>query len=205
MPIDWKTIRVPGILFLVALALCFGAIEGGIYYQDAQKKILRKETRRLKKMQRKHNMAASDIEQVHVNYPRFQEMEQRGIIGVENRIAWVENLTLQARGMHLKTLTYAISPPRDWAPSFMKMSGDVGVYVSDMTLEARLLHEGDLLQLLERLRTSNRGLFTVGNCEMKRLRDKIMRSSVDSNLESRCTLMWFNVRSKSGKWGQGEE
>ena len=204
MPIDLKMVRIPGIVFLIALAVCFGAIQGGMYYQGFQEKKLRKEKRRLKKMQRKHNTAAADVEQVHVNYPRFLQMQKRGVVGVENRIAWVENLTTHGRRMHLSSLSYAISPPRDWSPTFITLWGDVGLYVSDMTLETKLLHEGDLLRLLERLQESSQGLFTVGSCELKRIKEKINRSSADPNIDGRCTLMWFNVRSRSGKWGSGE-
>ena len=205
MSVDLSIVRTPLIVFAVSLLFCFGAIEGGVLFVDAQEKMLRQETQRLRQMERKHGTAAEDVKQVHVNYPRFQEMARQGIIGGEDRIAWVEDLTTQGQRMNLTTLTYAIAPPRAMEPTFQRLTGDVGLFASDVTLQTRLLHEVDLLTLLSRLERDGTGLLTVGDCLLTRLHDRINSTVADPNIEAKCTLMWLNVRSRSGKWGvEGE-
>ena len=84
----------------------------------------------------------------------FKQLQERGIIGDEQRLDWVE-LLKEIRDKHrLIDLHYEISPQR----LLDGHSGDsFSFFASAMKVQLKLLHEEDLTRLLDELRRLDRG------------------------------------------------
>ncbi|MFW5395421.1 MAG: hypothetical protein XXXNARYT_001149, partial [Candidatus Accumulibacter regalis] len=96
----------------------------------------------------------------------FNTLRERGIIGNEQRLDWVE-LLKDIRDKHrLIDLRYEIAPQR-------MLDGQVGndfvVFASSMRLELKLLHEEDLTRLLDDLQRQAKALIRVKSCRIERL------------------------------------
>ena len=198
--IDLKLLRTAGIAFLTSIGVTVGLIVGSGYFEDTQKVNVRKESLRVRSMQRKHASATEDIKEVGIYFPQFETLRKRGIVGEADRVKWVETLGKEAKEMNLTSLRYAISPATEFRPKFAFILGDIKPMTSGMTISMDLLHEEDLLNLLARLEESNQGLYIVSDCEMTRTVMKIRRNSAAPNLGGECTLQWFNIQSRSEDW-----
>ncbi|MBF0193758.1 MAG: hypothetical protein HQL71_04335 [Magnetococcales bacterium] len=198
--IDLNMIRKTAIALGIAIAVTTALIFGSAYFADLQDKIAKKEARRVVQMRQKQNVAAEDVKQIGVFFPKFQLLRQRGIIGVTDRVKWVETLSEEANNLNFSSLKYAISPATEFKLKFKFDQGDAQVMATDMTLSMDMLHEEDLVNLLERLEYRNQGLYIVNECQITRKADKIKRNSTSPNMNGGCTLKWFNIKSRNGLW-----
>ena len=122
----------------------------------------------------------------------FNKLQERGIIGDEPRLDWVE-LLKEIRDQHrLIDLRYEIAPQRqlDGQPG-----SDFAFYASAMKLQLKLLHEEDLTRLLDDLREQAKALIRVKSCRMERLEATgEERGGGRANLQADCEIDWLTLR-----------
>jgi hypothetical protein len=200
--IDVNMIRKTAIALGVAFAVTAAMIMGSAYFADVQDKNAIKQARRVVQMRQKQNVAAEDVKQIGVFFPQFQLLRQRGVIGVTDRVQWVETLSEEANNLNFTSLKYAISPAVEFKLKFKFDQGDAQIMATAMTLSMDMLHEEDLVNLLERLEDRNQGLYIVNECQIIRNTKKIKRNSASPNMNGGCTLKWFNVKSRQGFWDE---
>ncbi|MDR0439923.1 MAG: hypothetical protein LBI59_02930 [Candidatus Accumulibacter sp.] len=126
----------------------------------------------------------------------FRQLEARGVVGEEQRLEWVELLGEIRDRFHMIEVRYEFSPRR--VLDDVARAGGFGLYASAMKLNARLLHEEDLIRLLDALHRQARALIRVRHCEVKRLSGvgEVMRGL----LESECLIDWITL----GDGGAGD-
>lgn len=127
----------------------------------------------------------------------FNQLQERGIIGEEQRLEWVELLKDIRDQRRLIDLRYDISPQRalDSGPA-----SDFAFYGSAMKIELKLLHEEDLTRLLGDLQSQARALIRVNSCHVERLPPTAHeRGEGWANLSADCEIEWLTVRDVSKK------
>ncbi|MQA42805.1 peptide chain release factor family protein [Rugamonas aquatica] len=99
--------------------------------------------------------------------PQFVMLRQRGLIGDENRLDWVEQIRQIQERRKLPPLSYDIEPQQAVKLDAPVPLGDYALRGSRMSLRMELLHEGDLFNFLEDLR--QRSYYAVQECTLKRI------------------------------------
>ncbi len=124
------------------------------------------------------------------NYlPRYQQLVERGYLQGEQRLEFLEKLRQTQREQALFDMEYALNPQQDW----LAANDELKVRASTIDLKTKLLHEGDLLPLLDNLRTIPNGWITPFDCEIERLDNVGSNSQFSANLNATCKLYWFSV------------
>lgn len=129
----------------------------------------------------------------------FQEIVARGIVGPEKRLEWVELIGDIRRQRQLLDPEYEFQPQ---AP----MGAPVGGFQfvgSPMSLRLPLLHEGDLLGLLDDLQTRAPALVQPRECVIERQQVQATRDSPPINLLATCELQWITIRRSGGTPREG--
>ncbi len=140
-------------------------------------------------------IAAGDEEQVIRTYlPKYEEFTRQGVVGLEQRLNWMEALRAASQDLKLPSVRYDIHPQEVYTGMFPARSGRFQVYASRMQLTLGLLHEEDLLRLLAKLRDTAVGLFTVEKCTLRRVAGGIEPDPNRANLDAECTLAWLTMR-----------
>jgi len=122
----------------------------------------------------------------------FRSLVDRGILQDERRLDLIE-LVAELRKRHgLVSLEYDIAPQRP-LPGTTYVS--VEVLASRVKLKARAVHEGDALAFIDDLARSQRGLYPVERCAMKRI-DSEAPTAARPRIEAECTLEWITLREK---------
>jgi hypothetical protein len=62
----------------------------------------------------------------------------------------------------------------------------------------RLLHEGDLFNILNRLNNNAKGIFSLSSCRLSQ-NGKIVESADAPNINAECDLQWFTIKLANGK------
>lgn len=131
----------------------------------------------------------------------FLKLVNQGIVGEENRLSWFETIqnTTKKRGMPL--VKYSISSQRALKESNLKKEyNGINVFKSNMTLDVKMAHEGDLFALLNDLSKAE-GLYTVDTCRIEMLSKK--DADVVNNMKAYCELGWYSIkRTKTNQGGK---
>lgn len=125
------------------------------------------------------------------NLPQYQKLFNQGAIGEEKRIEWMDAL----RNIHQENKLFNIKFMIGQQSSYLTPNQGIEPfkpYHSLMKIEWALLHEGDLLILLDALKQKSLSPFVTQQCEITRLNSNI-NNSITANLQAKCELDWVTV------------
>lgn len=118
----------------------------------------------------------------------FNQLQERGVIGEEQRLEWIELLKDIRVRRRLLDLEYEIAPQRLFEAN---TANEYSFFASTMRLQVKLLHEEDLERLLSDLRSQAKALIMVKNCTVSRLPAV---SDEHANLHAVCEIDWITLR-----------
>ena len=141
------------------------------------------------------NHAEAEKQEIRAYEPRFLALRQRGLIGEENRLAWIDAIRRSQEQRKLLPISYDISPQQALQVPLPMMMGQYHLRGSRMRLQMDLLHEMDLLNLLDDLRQA--GYFAVQDCTLKRHASAATgaASGAAPTLGAECELLWLTLGS----------
>jgi hypothetical protein len=122
----------------------------------------------------------------------YRQLGARGIVGPDRRLQWVQAVRSSASSLGLPYVRYSTGPQEVFTAPWLIAGISAPVMNSPMELELGLVHELDLLRLLDRL-TEHPGLFHVRSCQLERLDSSEAAKSDAANLSGNCQLSWFSI------------
>lgn len=128
----------------------------------------------------------------------LQRLHARGILGEEKRLDWTEQLRDTQRELHLPGMKY------EFAPQSGLQNGNApgyGWFNSPMRLQLRLLHEGDLLNFLDRIQREAKALVVVRSCKLALPPPGGVDRATAPELNADCELDWLSAHRAAGKGG----
>jgi len=201
--IDWSVLRGSAILLALSLVVGIVALASSHQFWSAQEAALKRERSRLLAT-RGHYHALDEEEDIIATYlPRYVALEEQGLIGREQRLDWIDALREAASEAKVPRLEYVIDAQRRFETGMQLNVGDYRVYASSMRLSLGLLHEGDLLRLLDTLRDDVAALFGVNGCRIARAEEALRLAPDASNLEAQCVLNFITIRRLDNVAGVG--
>ncbi len=132
---------------------------------------------------------------VDLYHRRYLQFHDLGFVGRESRLDWIESLRTTTEELTLPRVSYAIEPQvMAIAPVQAMSSGDnVQIYRSSMRVEMGLVHELDLLRLIDELQGRAPGLIKVDNCELDWQVDEERRLQAGANIQASCGLKIYSL------------
>ena len=152
---------------------------------------------------RKLKRIFSEENEIKQDSALFNQLAERGVIGEEKRLDWIEQLKAIREKRKLFDLQYEIAPQRrldtDAAKGF-------AFYSSTMRLQLKLLHEEDLTRLIDDLRERAHALIQVKHCDVSRLPQGATDGSTIAQLQADCRIDWITLREikDAPETGQGK-
>lgn len=126
--------------------------------------------------------------------PMYRTLEQRGIVGEERRLNWLEALQGAASRAKLPQVRFEVAARQEFVPQVPLQTGAFKIYASDMRLVLGLLHEEDLLSLLEELDKFAEGFYSVSDCSLTRKGKEFGQDPEQANVDATCGLRWYTIR-----------
>jgi hypothetical protein len=138
--------------------------------------------------------ADNEKREIRAYQPPFIALRERGLVGEENRLAWLDAIRRIQEERRLLPISYEVTPQQPVTPDPRVVTADYQLHASRMALHMDLLHELDLFNFLEDLRV--RSYFTVQDCAIKRL---AAGGQVEAPaLSADCTLNWVTLTPGAG-------
>lgn len=180
---------------VLAICVLVGGVmlAGSWFFRAAMQSEYRTHHNRFLQVSRKYLTVDEEERIIRTHYPRFVELYNRGIIGAENRLDWIEALREAGERIGIPELRYRIDAQGELQPDFPVTTGAYQIHASPMELDMGLLHEGDFIALLRELDRKARGLYRVQTCSFKRAATKFELDPTRPNISARCELLWLTV------------
>jgi len=178
--------RLRPALLCAALTVAASLLVLGLSYRYADDQ---GDTRELARQARataanRFNQVETEKRDIRAYEPAFLALRQRGLIGEENRLAWIDTIRHSQEERKLLTISYDISARQVLKVPPALAMGALQLRGTPMRLQMDLLHEMDILNLLADLRQA--GYFAVQDCSIK-------RNTAAATLSAECGLLWLTL------------
>lgn len=188
-----------GLLFLVLAALVGFAMTTTAQKLVAKARLSQQQLLTQQREMRNRLMRAPEEElELRGKIALFQQLQERGIIGQEERLNWVEQIGKIKTERRLFDIQYELSPQKVLADTTLPGGAVAGEYefmASTMNLQMPLLHEDDLLGFLADLRKAVHAHILVRDCAIERMPPS-GENRLSAQLRAVCTIDWITLREK---------
>lgn len=195
---DFVRIRWSLGFLVVAVLLAFGmTTTAGKLVEKAQA-----EQRQLEAQQRsiraRLSRAPEEERELRGKIALFQQLQDRGIIGQEERLNWVEQIASVKTARRLFDFQYELAPQKPLSDTTLPggaIAGDYEFMASTMALRMPLLHENDLLGFLADLQRTVHAQLLVRDCSIERS-SQAQERGVAAQLQANCNIDWVTMRER---------
>lgn len=120
-------------------------------------------------MQARLAQVAQEKREITGRLEEYKRLVQKGVIGKEKRLDWIDALVIAKEENKLPDLKYSIDPQIRLDYPEITSTADVQTMTSPMKLDMALVHEGDLFRVLAGLRRMLPAYFLPEECSIQRI------------------------------------
>lgn len=195
---DLKRLRGALVLLVLVAGAGAAAVYASLKYVQAQRAATRAAEQQATDARKRVLFVRHEKQDLLGYYPKYQALMERGVVGADRRLDWVEAVEALGRRHGLFSLKYTLGAqkPLD-APAAAPARAGFDVSVSPMTLEIAALHEGQLLDFLDSLRQEIKGLGLLERCALERM-GSARELRFAPQIRATCTVGWVTLREKKG-------
>lgn len=191
---DWRKLRYPIIGLGAALMLVGLLVSFADQYREKNDKALQAQQNMLNEARQKFQSSGQEKETIMQYLPVYNDLLASGFIGEERRIEWIEALRNIHAQHKLFSIDYSIGLQEAYKPSFLPNLGNFRLNRSVMSLKLDMLHEGDLLAIIDGLREQTTP-FIVRDCKIQRPIGAVVNSkNIAANMQAECEIDWLTLR-----------
>ena len=126
----------------------------------------------------------------------LRRLQDSGILGEERRLDWLEQVRNTQHALRLPGLRYEFAAQ---APINRTTPSGYAWFNSPLHLQMKLLHEGDLLNALDRIQQEARALVIVRSCQLMPPANAGERREAYMPLNADCHMDWLTARQPTGR------
>jgi hypothetical protein len=191
---DWRKLRFPIIGLGAALILVGVLVSYADKYRTKNELALQTQQNLLNQARQQFQSSGLEKETIIRYLPIYNDLLAAGFIGEERRIEWIETLR-QIHAQHkLFSIDYSIGLQERYKPNFLPNLGNFVLHRSVMSVKLDMLHEGDILALIDGLHEQTTP-FIVRDCEISRpVGAAVNARDVAANMQANCEIDWLTLR-----------
>jgi hypothetical protein len=193
---DLKRLRVPLAVAIVLLALGAACLFAGGYHLDEA--TMARDATRLSRVAAQERVlrVAEEEREIRDDLVYYEQMRQRGIVGEQSRLDWIESIAKIKNDRKLFEIRYNFEAQKPLDYPGLIPAGAADLVVSRLKLDMMLLHEGDLLNFLADLQAGIRAHVSVRNCTVTRIERGAApgATTVQPRLRAECQIDLVSVR-----------
>jgi hypothetical protein len=189
---DWGFLRQGMLLPTLCLLLGAALWSATTVYRTRLDNILETERQELASIEQERKELISRRKAREQYSAIYRQLVASGIVGPDQRLQWVQAIRNSAAKLGLPYLRYSTGPQEVFTAPYLMTGISAPVLNSPIDLQLGLVHEVDLLRLLDELAESP-GLFHVRACNLERLERNTPPKSDQANLSGSCELAWFSI------------
>ena len=187
-------------------AVCASILLSGVIlyssseYADFTQKDRRIAQSQMNEARNRLTMARQDQENLSVFSQEYDTLEKNKIIGDDHRLDWMEGLEKLRNQNLVIHFRYNMAPQKIYAPQPAIDSGNFDIHYSEMKLQFDLLHEAQLLNFFDALRSQIKGRYQLESCTLQRLAaDEESATASEANIRAECSGGWITLKNRNAQ------
>lgn len=189
---DWKKLQFAIISLVAAIIMVAGLIFYTMQLSEASNSNLQNQEGLLSQAQQKYQSAGTEKTTINQYLPQYQNLIKQGYIGEEQRIEWIDTLRTIHEQNKMFSINYSIEKQEPFTISFALNIGSLKLRKSTMKIQLNMLHEGDIITLLDALKNQQPTPFIVRECVITQNTASI-EQKLNANLLADCQLDWLTL------------
>ena len=191
---DWRKLRYPIIGLGASLILVGLLVSFADQYREKNETALQTQQNMLNQARQKFQSSVLEKETIMQYLPVYNDLLANGFVGEERRIEWIEALRNIHTHYKVFSIDYSIGLQETYKPSFLPNLGNFRLNRSVMSLKLDMLHEGDMLAIIDGLHEQTTP-FIVRDCKIQRPIGAAVNSrNVAANMQAECEIDWLTLR-----------
>lgn len=187
--------------FTLSVAVGGSTIWLSTAYESAARKAREAAQEQIREAGNMFDAAQSDLKNMSTYAMEYASLIDRRIVGGERRLDWIEGLEklhLQHRVIDFK---YTIAPQQPYIPAPALNTGDLEISLSGLNLQIDLLHEMQLFEFFEALRSDLHGRLIVDHCTLERATttDTPSTPNIGAQLKADCAGGWVTLKNRNAR------
>ncbi|MCE5181397.1 MAG: hypothetical protein LLG15_06310 [Betaproteobacteria bacterium] len=189
---------MPLILLGLSIITGVGLFFGSMAYERHNLARYAEANQQLSTARQSNTLARARQENINRYLTAYQSLMAEKQINGERRQDWIDTLSHIREQRKLFPVEYDLAARRPYKFTDIPSSSALNLFASRMNVRLPLLHEGDIVTLLDDLRSRKVGLFVVDHCNI--VRDPKANDTPPQfvqNLSAECAVDWITVETTS--------
>jgi hypothetical protein len=193
--IDWQYVTRHSLLPAVTAVVAIALLASSIWLHSRQEELFKQITVNHGAMHEDYDSLVYKRRLVDRYHRRYEDYHEIGFVGRESRLDWIETLRESSLGLTIPRVSYSIEPQLQVvAPIQSTQAGEnIQIHLSRLRLEAGLVHELDLLRLVDELQSHAPGLINIDGCRLVWQASDVDRMKVSANIVASCSVQIFSL------------
>jgi hypothetical protein len=196
---DLSSMKLPFLVLAVAIAASFLLVRFSSDKREQTEMQHRIQATALQEARSRYQRSGDERETILRYLPAYQQLENQGFVGTEQRINWLESLRIANTHAGLFGVTYQLDARKPFPLIGQSNPMSQNLHNSQMKLSFGLVHEGDLMRFLQALAEQQTGIFILTGCALDRVARSESPAPRQANLTAQCDLSWLTVDPGKGK------
>lgn len=175
------------VVSLVLFGLGLTALDAALDVQNAREEEYQRAIKERDLIASRLRQSLHDEPEIRRALERFDALTNQGLVGPERRLDWTERLGLIRNRRKIPAIEFELAPLRKLPGNMPELS----LNASTMRLRARLVHEGDLLNVLDDLQNQGSAIVIPRHCVIERGNDA--DTALPLALNAECELDWVTL------------
>ena len=198
-PADLKRLQWTIALLILLSLVGAGTVLASLKFREVADKSLKQATGIQSEIKTKLARANDEEVELREKILRYNALGQRGILGEEHRLDWIEQVRRVEEKHKLLEIQYELSPQKPLDAKVLPGAGGNFEFLSSpMRLDMPLLHELDLVNFLTGLNADVQAYLRLRSCSIERIPTPVAGkgSAATAQLQAQCELDWITIREK---------
>ncbi len=190
----WSILSRAWYVFVISLIMSASLVFFSYEYYSDISELEAQEAKKFGTAEKEYTKLKETLEILNPSFlKKYDKLIEKGFIVhsiEEQRLEMFNNLKQQLSQFPLFTADYTVSETQLYQIPELDINKRFKIYETEFTLKLTLLHEDDLLNLIESIKL--KGLFRIKRCDIQRLQEKIVVHDVSkAYIKATCVLAWY--------------
>jgi len=190
-------LRRPALALLGVLLLATVLIWASDAFRGARERHLDSARSSLDSVRTDYRLAVEAGNILRSSQQRYRELQQRGFIGEEPRLIWIESMRNSGRANRLYNLQYSLKQQQPLTLSDRDYTEYYQLYTSPMSVQLELTHEVDLIRFFAALDHERPAIYQLRGCTLKPMFGAEGIAVDKANVSASCELAWYTVKRRT--------
>lgn len=201
-PSALRLLRMP-ILVLALVSLLAGAALFGSYsLKQARHDELEGLRQGVSLAREQFDQARRQVREQAAYATSFDSLVLSGLTAGEDRLEWVEEVRAFQQRRGLARVDYELAPRQELSAPDAYQLGNYMFSGTRVDISAQLLHEGDMLALLQMFRVRYQGMVVPQRCTLDRMSSMALDDPLHPRVGLDCRLIWLSLETRANNVSQ---